>query len=767
MIRSVSQARWLGALSILFFVSGACGLVYQILWLRLLGLVLGVTVYAASTVWASFMGGLALGSIAGGYLGDRVKRPLMWFGAAEILIGASALASPFLLAQLSGLYVRYHTALPSSFMGLTAARAAMSCVVLLVPTLLMGMTMPMVIRSALFQRGDFAKRVGWLYGTNTAGAILGTLVAGLVFIPGLGVSATFQVAAAANLVVGLAAIGLSAIAPVRAPDATTVSAASSGDAAQPGIGARRLVLAVFALSGMASLALEVIWFRVIPLVSRPTVYTFSLVLACVLGGIAAGSYLITPFLKRAWNWMLILAVIECAIGLAALTSLNLLEYVPQWALAIEPWLGRVVPAYLAFPLAAAAPAVLPTSVLMGTAFPIGLRLWTANRRIAAGVGAFYGLNLAGAIAGSLVAGFVLLPLVGSRAALIGVAAVTTLSGLVLLLPAPSSSRLKIAVAALGVLLFAGGIAGLDDPFDAFLAVRYPNQPIIAREESVQATVTVHRYGPRLNMYIDGNHQASDTGDTVQFHRQIAQLPLAVHPQPQTMLVVGLGGGVTPGAAAVQEAMALDIVELSPAVVRASDHFRHVNYDLLRRPNVHLRIDDGRNFLTVTSRRYDVITADAIVPMLQGSNNLYSREYFQLLRRALNPGGVVSQWVCCTTSEHQAILRSFVSVFPGTTLWMDGRIAIGSVEPLRVSAEDVAWKMAFPQRRAALEALGVRTLDDFGQIYVGGPAEIRRYLGEGPMLTDDRPLAEYFLSLPRDPEPNPEAFRGDVRTIIVK
>ena len=215
-----------------------------------------------------------------------------------------------------------------------------------------------------------------------------------------------------------------------------------------------------------------------------------------------------------------------------------------------------------------------------------------------------------------------------------------------------------------------------------------------------------------------------------------------------VLVVGLGGGVTPGAASMHEGTTIDVVELSSAVARGSDYFRHVNYDVLRRPNVRLRVD-SRNYLMLTPKRYDVVTADLIVPMLAGSNNLYSQEYFQLIRRALKPGGLVMQWACCTEAEHKSILRTFVSVFPNTTLWADGSLALGSVEPLAMRAADFDRKLGMPGRKAALSELGASTFEELLRLFVAGPEEIRAYLGTGPVLIDDRPLAEYFLALPRE------------------
>lgn len=483
----------LAGLALLLFCSGASGLIYQILWLRLLGLVFGVTVYAASTVWASFMAGLALGSIIGGRLGDRVRRPFVWFGAIEILVGLSALATPAALEFLTSAYASVQPALPKSFAMLLVARAAMSFAVLIVPTMLMGATMPIVIRAVTSRSSDLGSRVGWLYGSNTAGAIVGTLAAGLSFIPSLGIASTFRLAAATNVAVGVIAILLGWRAgAVRAAEAEpgageTLPVSSTSEPAIS-LASRRIVLAVFALSGAASLALEVVWFRVIPLVSRPTVYTFALILAAVLLGIALGSWLVTPLLRRRWNWLAILAAIEIAMAFTAIVSLRLLDGVPALAIDIEPFVARFLPAYLSFPMAAAVPAVLPTSLLMGMAFPIGLKLWasegSSGGRVASSIGTFYGLNLTGAIAGSILAGFVLLPVLGSRSSLIAVSALIFVSGAVLLLVCGGSKARRFGAIVATAVLFGVVAQATPDPFDAYLAVRYPGQPLIWKEESI-------------------------------------------------------------------------------------------------------------------------------------------------------------------------------------------------------------------------------------------------------------------------------------------
>jgi spermidine synthase len=265
--------------------------------------------------------------------------------------------------------------------------------------------------------------------------------------------------------------------------------------------------------------------------------------------------------------------------------------------------------------------------------------------------------------------------------------------------------------------------------------------------------------------MDGIHQASDTSGQAFIHHRLGQLPMAIHPNPRDALVVGLGGGATAGAVGLHPAVNVDVVELSPAVVRAADYFEKINYGLLRRPNVHLRVDDGRNHLMLTRWRYDVITADIILPIHAGSTNVYSREYFALARKALNGGGLVAQWLDGTEAEYKMIMRTFLSVFPDATLWADGSVLIGSTKPLRISRSDFEWKLAVPERAQGFRDVGLSKFEDLTTLFTAGPSELARFAGQGPILTDDRPMVEYFLSLPRDRQPERSRMKRDVTEIL--
>ena len=762
-------------LSVFFFCSGACALVYQVLWLRLLGLVFGVTTYATSTVWASFMAGLAVGSLAAGYLADRVRRPLRWFGACELLIGGTALATPLALDRLQRIYVGMYPSLSGAMGLLTLIRFGVAFAVLIVPTAMMGATLPLVVKSSARDDRGFGARLGLLYGTNTAGAILGTLAAGLYLIPTRGIQGTFVTAATVNLVVGLCAIAVSAVLPSVAPQRSETAAQPANEGAPAALDAARLrlILAVFGLSGFTSLALEVVWFRVLTLFLRPTVYGFALMLAAILAGIAIGSYVVTPFLERRIRWMGVLACLEFAIAAAALSSFGLLVHLNGATVQMRPILSRIMQEWLVYPVVGSVQAIFPTALLMGAAFPIGLKLWASGARqqrggVAERVGTFYSVNVAGSILGSLLAGFLLLPRLGSRTSIIILAALSFASGLLLLAASPWRRSTRIGAGVVACCLFGLGVWKSPDPFDEFVAQRYPRQRIVWREEGIESTVVVHARNNELTLTVNGNHQASTDRTTTRCHRAIGHLPMVLHPDARSALVIGLGGGATAGAISIHDGVNVDIVELAGAVARGARFFDTINHGVLSRPNAHLRLDDGRNYLLLTERGYDVVTADIIHPIYAGSGNLYSAEYFNLIRKALRPGGMALQWVAGTDAEYRIIARTFLSVFPFATAWTDGTLLVGTAEPLQLRRRDFDWKLQVPGRAQGARELGVQSFEQLLDLYRAGPDELRAFVGPGPILTDDRPLVEYFLSLPRDRDVDLSPLtRGDVRRHVVE
>jgi spermidine synthase len=752
-------SRPLVSLGALFFLSGVAGLIYQVLWLRLLSLTFGVTVYAATTVLAAFMAGLGAGSLLGGRRAATTERPLRDLGVVELLIGASALATPLALSAAAQLYGGLHASLGDAPAPLTAARFVSSLLVLLVPTTLMGATLPLVTRASFTDQLLTGRHVGVLYACNTAGAIAGALAAGFFLIGAIGIRASFVLASALNVGVGLVALALSAR--MRAAPVVATDASVEGPEYRPHV--RRAVLAVFAVSGLVALALEVVWFRVLVLLLPATTYAFTTMLAAVLGGIAAGSAAAVPLLRRPRDWPRTLAFIEVGIGAAVLISMYLLAITYQ-----AGWRTSDT-------IQASVLAIVPSAFLMGIAFPLGVRIYAAastsdghgRDAATARLGTLYAVNVAGAIIGSVLAGFVLLPGVGSRSALLVLAGLQIATGC-LLLAATSGARRVAALGLAGASVWALIAMVLPDLFATALSRRHPpGEELLWREEGIQTTVSVNRNpeGQRV-MYLDGLHQANDSPEMIAVHRMIGHLPMLLHPQPSEVLVVGLGGGATAGAVS-RHGAAIDLVELSSSVVGGAGWFAHVNDDVLRRPNVRLRLDDGRNHLLLSGRTYDVITADIIQPTHAGAGSLYSAEYFSLARRALKPGGLLLQWIGHREPTHYAlIMRTFLQVFPDATVWVDGSLLVGSTAPLRLDRAALDRTLSDPEVRDAVARVGITDAASLLRLYTAGPDAMRRFVGDGPILSDDRPLVEYHRSLPASDGPlDLSSLRGDVSEIL--
>jgi spermidine synthase len=350
-----------------------------------------------------------------------------------------------------------------------------------------------------------------------------------------------------------------------------------------------------------------------------------------------------------------------------------------------------------------------------------------------------------------------------------IAASYVAAGLLVLAAGAPRGRALAFTAAACIAAFAWASLELPDPFAAAHSRRYRGEQPFWREEGLQTTVSVHvrPLGGRV-LYLDGLHQANSTAEMTRVHAAIGILPMALHPDPKAALVIGLGGGVTPGAVSTHPGTAVDVVELSSAVVRGADWFRDVNFGVLTRPNVALRIDDGRNYLLLTPRRYDVVTADLIQPVHAGAGNLYSIEYFRLARSVLRERGLMLQWVGHRgATQYKLIMRTFLQAFPETTLWMDGTLMVGALQPLQISRAAFERKLLDPSLRTTLQMVGLGSFDALVAKYDAGPEELRRLAGAGAILTDDRPMLEYHRSVSADDPPiDLSAVRGDVRRHVV-
>lgn len=766
----------LAGLAAVFVLSGASGLIYQVVWVRMLSLVFGVTAYAISTVLSSFFAGLALGSLLAGRLAPRLRSPLRAYAGAEALVAVCGLLTPVAFALAREVYVAayQHLSFLHGVGALTVARFLLAFLLLLVPTTLMGATLPLMLQSSLVRVAAAARNLSVLYAANTLGATAGTALTGFELIGRFGLRASLMVAAAANLLAALGALALGRWAARGEPERVPAPRMTPDLGPPWGERAARTAVLVFGLSGAVSLAYEVVWARVLAMFFDATTYGFTAMLTMVLLGIAVGSWLVSPFIARRWHWPLIFAALEASVGLLGLLALPLLTHLillgTRLGLYHDPGpLGEFSLRFMSF---AAFLVVFPPMLLLGATFPIAARVAGGGTRIAERVGGVYAVNVLGGIVGSLLAGFVLLPRLGTRDTMLLLACANLALAVVLVWSVAPRSRSAVSAALAAVTVAVVAVRTAPDLLQGVFQDRFAGQRIVYVHEGLENTVVVADIpstGER-KMYINGQPQASTVDFIANYHKLIGHLAVLLHPQPKRALVIGLGGGATAGAVASHSDVQVDLVELSTAVVGAAPLFAGVNDDVLGRPNVHLRVDDGRNFLLLHGGPYDVITADVIRPAHAGASGVYSKEYYALAKNALSDHGIMLQWLeQLSEDQYKMLMRSFVETFPYVTLWANGSLLAGSKRPITVDPSALARRLANPAARASLASIGLSTPDDVLALYTGNREEALRYLAdERRAVTDDHPYVEYQRTLgDRRRLPDLRGFSRDVRQVLAE
>ncbi|HVG98407.1 MAG TPA: fused MFS/spermidine synthase, partial [Chloroflexota bacterium] len=556
----------------------------------------------------------------------------------------------------------------------------------------------------------------------------------------------------------------------------------------PRPGRRDAVLLAFGLSGFCALAYEVIWFRLLSLFAFDnSTYAFTVMLATVLFGIAAGSYVVTPLmgrLSRRINWWIVFAALEWGIGVLAILSISVLANIDGVVkrLAVAwPALAPLTKADDGWMLLAAFVAIVPPMFLSGMTFPVAALLYTGkdgSGKAAPGdadgsrrIGTLYAANVVGAIAGSTLAGFVLLPQLASQQSLVMLSLGSVLAGGLVLWVAPGGAvglLTKVAVTLAGGAVLLGVLRLTPNMYERLQPARFPGKEVVWYREGLESTVTVVRdpADGLITLYTNARGQARDEVPLVAFHRLLGHWPMLLHPRPERALIVGIGGGATSGAVAIHDGVHLDAVELSDAVIEAAHLFGHVNHRFYERPNVELVQNDARNHLLLSGRKYHVISGDAIRPNDAGAATLYSLEYYRLCAAALEEDGLMTQWLPPFSDyQYKLILRTFLAAFPYVTLWQDGDLLIGSKSPIAVDPAALARRFEDEQVRSDLTPAGVTTAEEFLRRFNASTEELRAVAGEGPVITDDRPYLEYFRSLPEDGPPDMTRYSRDRSQIL--
>lgn len=778
-----SRSRQLAFLC-LFFVSGACGLIYEIVWSRLLVFVFGGTTFAITTVLGCFMGGLALGSYLAGRFSHKVSRPARLYGLLEIGVGLYCLLIPFLFDLALPMYRVLAAVSGESFFWLTAGRVVVCAIILLIPTAFMGATLPMLCKAFVQRSGELGGVVARLYGINTIGALVGCAGAGFFLLPAIGLSYSILLAAVLNVSAGLVALRLAARPsppelPKKRQDKRTARAAGRiAPQYFPSI-SPALLLLLYALSGFAAMAYQVAWTRALILSMGASTYAFSAIVSCFILGIALGSLLAAPWIGRIKASLGFAGVFEVVIGLSALFVVPLFGEMPglvkRLSVSANPTFGQVLSVEI---LCVCGLLIVPT-LCMGALLPLVCAIYEAARarrdpaesRTAddprgptAGrtVGAVYASNTLGTIIGASVAGFVLIPwhLVGMQRTILIASAISVVIGTVFIVSEKSWRRLPVYATTAVIWLVGATVAAVSEPWSKAVMVSGPYLgrsaevgEVVFYREGIDTTVAVTTTSRNVRcLLVNGKPDASTSLGDMRTQLFLAHIPLLLKPDAADVCVIGLGSGVTTGGILAHPVETVDVVEISSAVVAAAEHFSRANNDALGNPRCRLHRADGRNYLLLREKQYDLIISEPSNPWISGVANLFTSEFFEIARSRLKPGGLHCQWFHAYSMEADnfaAVIQTMATVFRSVQLWqmsLNDYLIVGSDTAITINVENLYLAFQRPVVNMMLSFVMINDPMQFAHYYIADAEHLTSWIERQEPLIDNLPRLEF--SAPR-------------------
>ncbi len=704
--------RWLLPLLLLLsFGSGVAALIYEIVWFQLLELVIGSTAISLSILLATFMGGMCLGSL----ILSRLRLYAIELGIA--ILGILVL---FLMPFVGSAY------------------SAAAC--LLSPTLLMGASLP-----ALARQVDDVSRMGLLYAANIAGAVFGCLLSGFYLLRVYDVATATYVAVSINVAVAGIAFALF-------PKPLTVSSP-----VREGGGSSPTVYIAIALSGLCALGSEAIWTRTLGLLFGASVYTLSIIVAVFLTGLGIGTGIGSLLCRSLARPRLALGCCQLLAAAAiAWTAYSISASLPYWP--IDPSISSNIWFNFELDLARAFWALLPPTILWGASFPLALAAAGSrpheSSKLFAGI---YAANTLGAIVGALGASLILVAWIGSQRTEQALIALSVIAGAILL------PRRWVVLAVLGCLSIYGvpPVSKLLIAYGRYAATWAGKSDIIYAREGINSSVAVASFpNGLLTFHVAGKVQASNVPRDMRLQRMLGHLTSLVPAKPRSVLVIGCGAGITAGAVSIDPRVEREtIVEIEPLVPRAAaEYFSEPNFDVVHNPKVQVRIEDGRHYLLTTRERFDGITVDPLDPWVKGAANLYTSEFYEVMKQHLNPGGVVTMYIQLFETNQDAVKSSvatFFEVFPNATIWGNpyqgqghDMVLLGQVEPLKIDLDDMEQRVGYrggdSKMAQSLAEVGMNSPVDLFATYAGRASDLKPWL-TGAAINRDRNLRMQYLA----------------------
>jgi len=751
----VKARRWMIPI---FVLSGFSGLVLEVVWVRLATLALGITIHAVAIVVAGFMAGLAIGSYMFGRIADDRRSRLTMYAALEGGIAILGLGVTRLLQQMP----RWMAEVSANGNDLSVLVAALVFFLALLPCILMGATLPVLAR-ALADPARASRWVGWLYGSNTLGAVAGAFLTDFALIPSVGVTVTAVAAVACN--------GLAALSSLIVVGRCSAGLADATRPVRPSQAAPWPLYVAYGISGFAALGLQMTWTRLFLMYMPGRAFVFSLILTTFLAGLAVGSAAAAGWAARSVRPAMVLVAMQALLAgtvLAGVLWINPVDRMLMTHAVADPLLkaarlGAANSTGFRFDVLqglgrAIALFTLPT-LLMGAIFPFVSRV-ALDERGGTGrpIGELYAANTVGAIAGSIAVGFWILPGRGAQGTLLWLAALVVVAAVL----TGWYARPRVTAGGLAALGAVACVAFALLPSDTLLRLLYLSQharhfavePSQVRmlKEGPYGTVTVVETSRGPGLLVDSVHMMGGNLEARRYACLEGHLPVLLHPAPRQALVIGFGVGISMGAVSLHPSLEKTrCVELNPTVLETAPWFESVNYDVLHRPRTEVVLADGRNYLLRSREKFDVMTFEPPPPVNAGVVNLYSQEFYRLCRDHLTTQGMVAQWVPLATlgdDEARMVIHTFQSVFPFATLWQgspSNLVLVGSASPVSIDVNRLRDAFLRPELAKALQGIGVEDELSLLGAFLHGPDTLQAYAGQAPIVTDDHPWLEYRVS----------------------
>lgn len=768
----------------LFALSGMCGLIYEVVWFKYLSLFIGSTTYAQMIVLATFMGGLAAGYYVWGRKADKLSDRLQLYGILEIGIGTYGFFYPYLLGVLESSYFQIAQSV-GAFPGhpvLLIMKFVFSFLTLIVPTFLMGGTLPVLVRFLADSLSEAGRDVAMLYFINSLGAVLGTALAGFFLIRIFGLDITLFSTAVFNVLIGVVAVALSsAVKPKEevSPQPASVSTAGTELTIFP----RRMIvvgLVVAGVSGFVVMLYELTWTRLLINIFGSSTYSFSLMLVAFIGGITLGSWLCSLLIHRIKNLFLTLGLFQLGIAVSMLMSLPLYERLPYFVWKAADYFSKTpeaFPVFLTVEMAMTFLIMLVPTLFSGLSLPIVSRIASTDVRILGrSVGGTFAVNTVGTVLGALCTGLLLIPAFGIQGSIELGIVMNALLGILVLFSEPQTRRRTLfGLAVIFGLLFVGykvfvgpwnvkvTTAGVfrriqdrsPSTYGDFLA-QFEDRKVLFHKEGVNANVTVLEVpgtsgGRQKTLVINGKPDASSEGDLVT-QVLLGQVGMMLAPQNDTVLVIGAGSGITAGSVLQHQIEKLDVVEISPEVINASLLFSEESDSFMVDPRTTVFIEDALSYLKEVPRSYDLIISEPSNPWIAGIGNLYSIEYFELCRSRLSDDGLMVQWFHLyemSDQIFQLVLRTYARAFPYVSVWTTSSmdvLLIGANDLISVDFEQMQRTFSIPSVRQDFERIHIYDVPTFLSLQAISHWNVDAAAGTGQVNSEINPVLEFLAPL---------------------